>query len=121
MNQYEIAAEMTGVEWRRSFSGGNDWQRGVVYFKDRRQTKRGLYEFLNLAYGARYGEGGPPRWLYIYRRAKWVQQMAADMHRRLPRSLFEIDRAQVREGLSKESRWLESDEVEAARKWARRT
>jgi len=121
MTQYEVAAEMAGVNWCRC-AKGNHWENlgdgGIVHFIPRRETKRGLYDFLMLAYGARYGDRTHPAWRYYFRRAKWVQQMASDMHRRLPRSLFDEDRARIREGLTKE--WLQDDEVLRARQWSRR-
>jgi len=125
MTQYDIAAEMTGITWCPSSSIcrtslHNDWVKGVVHFSTRRQTKRGLYEFLVLAYGAKYGEAWPPRWRYLWMRSLWVQRMAADMHRRLPRSLFDEDRARVRELISKEDEWHRGDETRNAARWARK-
>jgi len=125
MNQYQTAAELTGVTWCQSglfcTSLHNDWSNDrEVHFTTRRQTKRGLYEFLVLAYGARYGESWPPRWRFLWQRCLWVQKMAAEMHRRLPRSLFDEDRARVRELISKEDEWHRDDEVRSAARWARK-
>ena len=127
--RYLIAAELAGVVI--CDHGWNDTrcvnQRPPhVPFRQQNYTKRGLYRLLEDAWHARWGEATRDleEWQRLYRRGKWINGLATDMHVVLPRSLFTELRARLREQLSKAGAdippRLRSTEYHEATKWARR-
>jgi hypothetical protein len=134
VNKYAIAAELAGVELVASETEGmavpvkapGHEYGPKVFWPQQRVTSRGLYRFLGLAWTARWAREtrGMADWIRLYRKSTWVQGIASDMGVRLPRSLFELDRARLREMLSEAAAivppHLREDEYKEALRWAER-
>jgi hypothetical protein len=129
---YALAADLAGVKWcpkpECAFKGSSEPL--IVHFARSRYTKRGLFGFLYLAWYSRHvyhlleQHPHPERWMVRYRRNSWIQGMASDMHVRLPRSLFDYDRAKLREELSEYASRVPNharpkEEYHDAKQWAR--
>jgi hypothetical protein len=100
---YERAADLAGVTWcpREECAFIGALQHGTVHFARVRYTKAGLYHFLWLAWRSTHQDPlDMERWEYDFACYKWIQTTAGELGVRLPRSLFELDRATLREALS---------------------
>lgn len=132
---YEQAAAACGVAWcrsstcahKKSENRGPDG-RPTVHFVRQRFTKAGLYLFLDRAWRALHPRARPSRghekWDYYYRKGVWTQERAHELKVRLPRHLFDEDRAILREALSEYADRVPAharpDKYKKAKQWARR-
>lgn len=124
---FSTLAQKAGVEWcplvECEYLGAI--QDGMVHMAlPRRFTKRSVYYFLHLAWMCESERRvSPERWMNIYRRAIWIQSVAKEMKTRLPRNLFELERARLRESLSEYAarvpKYARPAEYEKAQRWAR--
>jgi hypothetical protein len=99
---YERAAELADVAWcpKLGCSHMGASEPGTVHFYRQRYTRHGLYDFLLLAWRSKHPDYAGERWQRDYACLRWVQTMARRLGVRLPRSLFDLDRAMLREQLS---------------------
>jgi len=99
---YERAAELAGVAWcpKLGCSHMGASEPGTVHFYRQRYTRHGLHDFLWLAWRSNHPDHVGEEWLRDYACYKWIQTTAGKLGVRLPRGLFELDRAMLRERLS---------------------
>lgn len=124
---FSTLAAKAGVEWcplpECEYLGG--YEGAIVHMAEpKRFTKRKVYDFLHYAWISR--EDIPvhdEKWKNIYERAIWIQSMAREAQTRLPRDLFAIERARLREALSEYAsrvpKFARPPGYEVAQRWAR--
>lgn len=126
---YSTLATTAGVEWCPLYECDylGAMQHKIVHMAPpSRITKRGVHYFLHMAWMCSQSDTylNGPKWLFIYRKNVWIQWTAKKAKVRLPRSLFELDRARLREALSDYSSMVPAyarpPAYEAAKKWAER-
>ena len=124
MTRYERLAKAAGVRlctvFECSWKGG--MEPGVVHFGYVRYTSRGALWFLKEAHWATMIK--KPEGLPRYERAMWINATAKRAGIRIPRSVWEEERARMREDLSRYARHIppksRSPEYEKAVRWAER-
>ena len=90
---------------------------GHMHWAPRRSTRAGIYRFLWLIARSRVYRSYKPHWRQHYATLRMVPVLADLIHVRLPRSLSERDRAQLRAALVTLPR---TPEVTEAMRWAQR-
>ena len=91
---------------------------GLMHWAPRRSTRAGIYRFLWLIARSRVlGDHSAKLWQQHYATLRMVPVLAELIHVRLPRSLSERDRAQLRAALVTLPR---TPEVTEAMRWAQR-
>lgn len=90
---------------------------GHMHWAPRRSTRAGIYRFLWPIARSRVDHPGKPHWQQHYATLRMVPVLADLIHVRLPRSLSERDRAQLRAALVTLPR---TPEVTEAMRWAQR-
>ena len=88
-----------------------------MHWAPRRPTRAGIYRFLWHVARSRVERSGKPHWQQHYATLRMVPVLADLIHVRLPRSLSERDRAQLRAALVTLPR---TPEVTEAMRWAQR-
>jgi hypothetical protein len=90
---------------------------GHMHWAPRRSTRAGIYRFLWHLARSMVDRPGKPHWQQHYETLRMVPVLADLIHVRLPRSLSERDRAQLRAALVTLPR---TPEVTEAMRWAQR-
>jgi curved DNA-binding protein CbpA len=128
VTRYEQIAEAAGVhlcdpDECKAYHG----QRLVIHFGRQRFTYAGAFSLMKKAHAAIHGrpllrQPWYEPWYEQWQQVLWIMRLARDTHVRLPKSTWEMDRARLREAISrhrakglkgKHEEWLD-----AAERWA---
>lgn len=128
MTRYERIAHEAGVilcqekgcAWKKEY--------GVVHFPRERFSHAGAFNLMLLSYHAKHPEQpvNIRRWHERWRRVRWVNMLACMAGVRIPRKMWDLDRAYVREDISRYKRQVTirsrstNAEMAAAERWATR-
>ena len=126
MTRYERLAEEAGVILCQKDRCAYAIASGTVHFPRERFSYTGAFQLLLLAYSARFTKSNMLHWQDRWDRVLWVMAIARKAQVRLPKRVWEMERARMREAISRYKRASEVrarheiSELTAAERWAAR-
>jgi hypothetical protein len=125
---FSTLAKAAGVEWcpleECDYLGSI--QDGIVHMTcPKRFTKRSVYFFLHHAFMCTRADTliSEEKYRFQWAKSLYIREQAEKVKTRLPRSLFELDRARLREALSEYAsrvpKYARPADYDAAKRWAR--
>lgn len=122
-SRYQQIADAAGVTLCRERECAGQEEPMVVHFPNIRFTKPGAFHLMRACYRATTLEHpGWSSWEHLWDRVRFMTFLASRIHMRIPKYLWAIDKAKMREEIAKARR--KGDEVTKAMRqaedWARR-
>lgn len=128
MTRYEAIAHEAGVVLCQERACAWKKEHGVAHFPRERYTSAGAFNLMLLAYHAIHSDESVNirRWDERWRRVRWVNMLSCKSGVRIPRKMWDLDRAYIREDISRYKRRVAirsrstNAEMAAAERWATR-